>query len=105
VSYKEIEASRQQWLEEQAHAHRYSDSSVGEVVFEECPVCGALFWAMTKTGGTGFSVVEMTRDCKRCAVVIRAPEIANWVMAVVQKARCDTMKDVEAMLKNQKQGD
>lgn len=72
-------------------AQRYS--TTGKVVLAECRVCGLVDWLATyKDESPGFQLAPM-HDCPRCfSVRARAPEVFQWVTAVVLKAETDRLE-------------
>jgi hypothetical protein len=64
----------------------------GHVYLEECLFCGYLSWQKTAIEEPKALTVESMRalTCPRCTEVFhRAPEIASWVLGVVEKVQED----------------
>lgn len=81
----------------------YGSSGGGHIFLEECQVCGLLRWSCTRTADPNAVTVEPLNDrcgeypCERCiAVVRRAPEVYEWVCAVVAHHQPEGAPDGEA---------
>lgn len=57
-------------------------------VIAECGVCGAGRWVSSSSeGAMEIEIVEGSLECLACAAIrMRAPEIYEWVLGVVQRA-------------------
>jgi hypothetical protein len=73
--------------EQFAREYAKHEGKNGHIEIDECARCGALAWRSTRTlEPFGWTVRPMV-DCTRCQEVLhRAPEIALWVVDVVEHA-------------------
>ena len=83
--------------ERHAKAAEHFGKDGGHVTLTECDVCGYIDWLSTATREPkGFAVVPLDRQCPRCTEVQwRAPEVANWVFAVIAKSQEDATHNAE----------
>ena len=77
--------------ERHAKAAEHFGKDGGHVTLTECDVCGYIDWRSTATKEPkGFTVIPLSGQCPRCDEILRrAPEIANWVFAVIAKSQED----------------
>lgn len=65
----------------------------GRVTLRECNICGHIQWSCTETKEPDSIVILDLNSCPACNhVMMRAPEIAQWVFSVVLKAQLDAEK-------------